>query len=217
MTAPRWIIQALEHAAPAGVMGTDAEALAAALLERLPIEAMVAEFTVFPNSDRSREEATSVVARIARVLSEDDPEVVELTELYQSACKALDAAGVPHAINTAEVYRPLDLAGRIQWLAEQRPLRIDLQRVEAERDGALKLAPELARMTVERDLALRELDATRRMAASAADDLDRERRAHQEVIGEAAATEIRLQTAIDESHRVLVELGKILGPVVTGT
>lgn len=126
MTAPRWIHAALDAVCQADtrmvVSTVDADDLATALLERLPLEALA---NAVPSA---------VVANVVRVLGEDH-DVVTIAELYQGATRALDAAGAPYAVNTAEVYRPLDLVGRIRWLAEQRPTRLDLQRVEVERDA----------------------------------------------------------------------------------
>jgi hypothetical protein len=131
MTAPRWIAEALDASLTRRDEEADvsADELAAALIERLPIEAMYAAGCALRPEERT---VMGIVRAAMGVLSDGDPEVVELTELYQAASRALDDAGVPYAVNTAEVY----LAGRIRWLAEQRPTRLDLQRVEAERDLA---------------------------------------------------------------------------------
>lgn len=138
MTAPRWIAEALDvalNASDDAIGRVDYDGIATALLERLPLEAIACEV---PRAldDIADGMHGRVVADIMRVLTDGDPDVATLTELYQGASKALDAAGVPYAVNTAELYRPLDLAGRIQWLAQQRPTRLDLQRAEAERDAA---------------------------------------------------------------------------------
>lgn len=136
VTAPRWISEALDAAAPAGVMGTDADALAAALIERLPIEAMVAGLAAFEGGGWMRPEAYKGVTAIVRMLTDGDPEVVQFTELYQDAAKALDAAGVPYGEDRDGVHVFFELGSRIRSLAAQRPIRLDLQRVEAERDLA---------------------------------------------------------------------------------
>lgn len=180
MTAPRWISEAFDAARPEE-RDMDADDLSAALIERLPLEAMTAEIRVrcadyhrlaehcpdtWPGDDTfplPPDVSAGIVARIAGVLSDGDPEVVELAKLYQGACRALDAAGVPYAIDVEPdhlkieavpgeltLHKPveteqvpshsasqlIDLAGRIRWLAQQRPTRLDLERVEAERDLA---------------------------------------------------------------------------------
>jgi hypothetical protein len=141
VTAPRWISEALAASWDGLSMGDvpGFDDIARELLERLPIDAMrAAALTSLDDvaANRPAEQHSAIATTaIVRVLSDGDPEVVELTELYQAASKALDDAGVPYAVNTAEVYRPLDLAGRIRWLAQQRPTRLELQRVEAERDA----------------------------------------------------------------------------------
>lgn len=164
VTAPRWIAEALDACGVIADKCTDD--IAKALIERLPIEAMVTAATMSMHGDgvTDRAVAREAVANIMRILTDGDPEVVELTELYQGACRALDAAGVPYAIDAeiqphimikttigetaphkpAEVHhvpaRPctlqLGLAGRIQWLAQQRPTRIELQRLQAELQAA---------------------------------------------------------------------------------
>lgn len=138
MTAPRWIAEAIEAAYE---NGPGDGKLATALIERLPLEAIAAELV----RERSTDRDASLMA-IVRVLTDGDPEVVSLTELYQGACKALDDAGVPYASSVGELgamvtlgpAEPLDLADRIRWLAQQRPTRLELQRVEAERDWMSK-------------------------------------------------------------------------------
>lgn len=135
MTAPRWIVEALEAERDMrrGEGQPDPHYVATALIERLPIEAMARSLAMGPDSPE-------IVARIVRVLTDGDPEVVELAELYQGASRMLDAAGVPYELALTDDGDPqvvrLNLAGRILWLVEQRPTRLDLQRVEAERDAA---------------------------------------------------------------------------------
>lgn len=153
MTAPRWIAEAIE-AVTATVRGgevfqdipiIDAERLPAALIEHLPLEAMVDAIAVLPST---REACISLVAKVVNVLTDGDPEVVELTALYQNACRVLDEAGVPYASSVDELggmvtIRPaeaLDLADRIRWLAQQRPIRAELESAQATR----KLAEETA-------------------------------------------------------------------------
>lgn len=122
MTAPRWISEAIEASAtlvtPELISATTKE-----LLERLPIEAItvVLRGIVGPAGLTALEQPGSL-ASIVSALTDGDPEVVELTELYQGACRALDAAGVPYdrALTDdgdLQVVR-LNLAGRIQWLAQ---------------------------------------------------------------------------------------------------
>ena len=158
MTAPRWFIQATEAAlldynptdVPGVVPGVDE--LAAQLIEHLPIEAMTLEI-------RSRIAGVAgltgdwvgVVAGLAvlgavRALT-GDHEVITLTELHHDACRALDAAGVPYAEeyddNGETLAMPFNLAGRIRWLAKQRPTALELKRVTAERDAAERELAEL--------------------------------------------------------------------------
>jgi hypothetical protein len=140
--APRWIAEAID----AGVLGVSSRRLAAALIERLPIEAMMADIrqriagVAGITGDWIGAVAGLAMSGAVHVLTDGDPEVVELAELYLGACRALDMAGVPYAAAYADdgdqQVMPLNLAGRIRWLAQQRPTRLDLQRVEAERDVA---------------------------------------------------------------------------------
>lgn len=134
MTAPSWILDAL--------MNSDLEEsldrIANELLERLPIVDISNALDLPTKAEALR----GVVAALSR-----NAEVVKLTELYQDACRALDAAGVPYStlppgpmVHDAEGYpaaEPLSLAGRIRWLAQQRPTALELQRVTTERDHAL--------------------------------------------------------------------------------
>jgi hypothetical protein len=146
VTAPRWISEALAASWDGLSMGDvpGFDDIARELLERLPIDAMrAAALTSLDDvaANRPAEQHSAIATTaIVRVLSDGDPEVVELTEIYQGASKALDAAGVPYAVATSDsegndCNRELDLASRIRWLAQQRPNRLDLQRVEAERDA----------------------------------------------------------------------------------
>jgi hypothetical protein len=176
VTAPRWIAEAIEAATEhhRGEVFADLrlirdEKLAAALIERLPVEAMAASVLIscwdvdqltracphtweaadaaFPPPARVQ---ADIAARIARVLADGDPEIVTLTDLYQSACRALDAAGVPYAAAYADdgdqQIMPLNLVGRIRWLAQQRPTRLELQRLQSDRDAQIEL-----RATAERE------------------------------------------------------------------
>lgn len=148
MTAPRWIAEALAVADPA-----DDDVIAAALLERLPIEAMRLAL------DRWTDRHTAL-ARIVAALTEGDPEVMQLAELYQGASKALDEAGVPYAIEGCAL---MDMQRRIRWLAQQRPTRLELQRVEAERDSKASQLEELSKMftglSKERDRLVADLES----------------------------------------------------------
>lgn len=146
MTAPRWIVDALGDAYDMrGRPGRSADKIATALMERLPIEAMIDAIAGPPST---RDTCTTLIAKIIAALCDGDPEVVSFTELYQDACRALDDAGAPYAIDaesspdlaiesTAGEMTPrkpvevshvpahratiqLDLAGRIRWLARQR-------------------------------------------------------------------------------------------------
>lgn len=141
MTPPRWIVEAFEiMMAGPGVGDPEVETLAAALIERLPLEAMrqAAQDALDEVADNRPAEQHAAIATtaIVRLLTDGDPEIATLTELYQGATRALDAAGVPYATGGDDGQIPvrLNLYGRILWLIEQRPTRIDLQRVEAERD-----------------------------------------------------------------------------------
>lgn len=189
MTAPRWIAEAIAAASDGLTMGDSpgVEELATALIERLPLEALAVEL----DRERSADRDASLMAMV-RVLTDGDPEVVELTELYQSACLALDEAGVPYASERVDsdeasatfgskFSESLNLADRIRWLAQQRPTRLDLQRVEAERDDfrsdaihARALAQEIGKrdaaiqaLTLERDQ-LRTMSRAKKPAKAAA-------------------------------------------------
>lgn len=181
MTAPRWIAEALDAAAPAGTAGMSNEALARELIERIPLAAIEQALRGIQHGDWSG----GVLAVIIGALT-DDLEVVTLTELYQGACRMLDAAGVPYERGLTDDGDPqvmrLNLAGRIQWLAEQRPTRLDLQRSEAERDQL------------------------RKMYEGASADLDRERREHQDAEASAANREIGLRTALEGARERIVAL-----------
>lgn len=201
MIAPRWISEAIDVAYD---NGPGDGKLAAALIERLPIEAMIDAIAVLPST---REACISLVAKVAHVLTDGDPEVVELTELYQDACRALDEAGVPYAIDVevpasimiestigdlaphkpAEVREvpahpgslQMGLPDRIRWLVSERPTRLELQRVEAERDQL------------------------RTMYECASDDLDRARSAHQEADAAASNREIKLTVDLETARAEL--------------
>lgn len=123
MTAPRWITEALDAAcegARHSMTDVRKDAVAAALTERLPIEAMA----------HAAGDDLGLVSEIVRVLTDGDPEVVLLAELYQGACKALDEAGVPYAIEGCAL---TDMQRRIRWLAQQRPTRAELDAAQATR------------------------------------------------------------------------------------
>lgn len=224
--------------------------VAAALIERLPIEAMIDSATVSVHGDLAtdRRVARDVVTAIVKLLADGDPEVVELTELYQGASKALDDAGVPYAdpianltadeireavhasmpagvavfarapnetddqlrarikagdgaipedvkaafrgAATAAMSRPLDLAGRIRWLAQQRPTRLDLQRVLSDRDAQLELRAAAER---ERDAARREVDDLKERLLKAETERD-------------ALLELRGRAAVREEQRPVPEI-----------
>jgi len=169
VTAPRWIAEALdalvltddvvtmlpgESATLNGryrLLPEAIETAARALIERLPVEAMakagceavIAHHAQPMTNPGIHGAAIAMVTRMISVLADGDPEVVELTELYQGAVKVLNEVGVPYAVDerrddtglsgpmrTGQLH--LDLAARVRWLAQQRPTRLDLQRVEAE-------------------------------------------------------------------------------------
>jgi hypothetical protein len=170
VTAPRWISEAIE--ASGEMLGPSNDEIAKQLIERLPLEAMrrAALDALDEVAANHPAEQHSVIAltAIVGVLTDGDPEVVELAELYQGACRALDAAGVPYAVDVeppqhlaiesasgemtlhkvVQVHevpahpasQRLDLAGRIRWLAQQRPIRLELESAQA----TCKLAEELA-------------------------------------------------------------------------
>lgn len=176
MTAPRWIVDAIEacESAAPGVLHVDQ--LPTALIERLPLEALRGAVQIKAADAQAVYDAgpkmwwgdetfappprviAEIVGRVVCVLTDGDPEVVELTELYQDACRALDDAGVPHAQEPDDgPTEQLNLAARIRWLAQQRPTRLDLQRVEAEREVLRNKVDEIyaseRALTVERDRA----------------------------------------------------------------
>ncbi|HSR79130.1 MAG TPA: hypothetical protein VLN57_21330 [Xanthobacteraceae bacterium] len=172
MTAPRWITEAVE--ASGGIINLDDADLARALIERLPLEAIGAVCRRIDDAARSLhpEAASAGAVEIVRVLTDGDPEVVQLTELYQGACRVLDEAGVPYAydheqqvvetlVNGIEVVidtaQPLEIAGRIRWLVQQRPIRAELDSARATQ----KLAEEMAtKYMAERDEARAKLGST---------------------------------------------------------
>lgn len=224
MTAPRWIAEALEASlSRADAPGNPDGILAAALIERLPLEAMVRAIAM--GSD-----GPELIRRVVQVLTDGDPEVVQLTELYQGACKVLDGAGVPYAQSPSEGQdaQPIDLAGRIRWLAQQRPTRLELQRVEAERDqargemsavhGFLRSAhealdaagvaqsPSESQHMLDSALGRRvralayERDQLRKMYEGASADLDRERTRHQEDLASRDAEIVKLAAERDAAR-----------------
>lgn len=223
MTAPRWISDAIEAGYDMRQGGDpDVDRIAAALIERLPLEAMVTALASFEGGGWMRPETVKMAATVMRVLSDGDPEVVELAELYQGACRALDAAGVPYAVDAEEAHleigavsgemslrkpveveqvpahpaqQRLDLAGRIRWLAQQRPTRIDLARVEAERDLARTMHQDAERAFA---AAMTERDAARA-------DLARERREHEEAENAGSNRELELRTMEDQIQRKVVD------------
>jgi hypothetical protein len=175
VTAPRWIAEALDACSPIGTSAI-ADTVAAALIERLPINEMARAM-----ADAEANRADQLVS-IVRVLSDGDPEVVELTELYQAASKALDDAGVPYAAAYADdgdqQVMQLNLAGRIRWLAQQRPTKLALEgavasceeyrqalmvtgnklkQVEAERDSLVALDRQAESLAEQRLLTINEL------------------------------------------------------------
>lgn len=142
MTAPLWISRALDACSPIPTTGIT-DRVAESLLEHLPVEeirrvirkriAGVAGIT----GDWIGAIAGSVTEGAVNVLAGDiNHDVVTVTELYNKAAKALDAAGVPYAEDDRT---PMMLQQRIAWLAARRPTILTLQRVEAERDTALSL------------------------------------------------------------------------------
>jgi hypothetical protein len=154
MTAPRWIAEALYEAiGQPGRWESLRAAVAKQLVERLPLEAMtIAIRARIAGVGGITGDWISAIAGLAAAgamlaLTDGDPEVVQLTELYQGACRVLDEAGVPQAVDERRDdtglsgpprtgRHQLDLAARIRWLVQQRPTRLELQRVEAERDVA---------------------------------------------------------------------------------
>lgn len=206
MTSPRWILEPIEAfeltddlmqllgttGGPYVMLPATAERLVAAIIEHLPLEEMAEHMAKALELNGYKWEASRpAMYGVVDALTNGNSEVMQLAELYQGACKALDEAGVPYALDLAADGKetPLHLAGRIRWLAQQRPIRAELEAVEATRDGAIKLAAdrseELARITAERD-------HTRLMHEGAAADLDAERKRHQATIDEFAKGELEL-------------------------
>jgi hypothetical protein len=139
VSVPKWIEEAIEVCYVDNDF--DESRLPAALLERLPIEAMARAAAFAPEVDTKipavlrLATARRVVVNAVSALADGNVDVITLTLLYQCASSALDRAGVPYA-NDDEVPKPLDLTARIRWLAMQRPTRLELARVEAERNEA---------------------------------------------------------------------------------
>jgi predicted nucleic acid-binding Zn-ribbon protein len=107
---------------------------------------------------------------------------------------ALRAAGVPRA---GEADLELSAADRIRWLADQRDDKELAREREAKETNrwageARTLSLAATQALAERDEAIAERDQLRRMHDSVSADLDRERREHQEAMGEAAARELKL-------------------------
>lgn len=163
-TSPGWIVEAM------GEIGAIDPALEAhwvrVLTEHLPIR-QIADVVHDYIDDESL--VNKISRGIIRELTSDSV-ATTLTDLYQNAARALDTAGVPYGIDQHDPARgageppgPLDLAGRIRWLARQRPTAIELVRVEAERDAA---RDELVAVTAQRDA----LDAVASKAAQDRDD-----------------------------------------------
>lgn len=189
MTAPRWIVEAYAAACEPLSMGDSpgVDELATQLIERLPLEHMAKHIAqALAVNGYPWEASRPAMHGVMHALTDGDPEVVTLAELYQGACRMLDAAGVPYERGLTDDGDPqvmrLNLAGRILWLVEQRPTRLDLQRVEAEREQL------------------------RKMYEGASADLDRERREHQEAEGAAANREIGLRTALDGARERIAAL-----------
>lgn len=153
MTVPKWIEEALTEATSFPDGEVDAALLTAALIDRLPLERMIRAAAFGPYVDTDvptvlrMEAARRIVCAAVAEMADGDADTVILTALYQDACRALDVAGVPYA-NADEVPVPLDLTARIRWLAMQRPTRLDLQRVEAEKDEA---RDDVAKLQSQRD------------------------------------------------------------------
>lgn len=171
MTAPRWIRDSIDGQwAGNDVDDKDAEEFARELMEHLPIEAMVSAAATGHEVDLNiplplrTVAARRFVTAAVRALT-DDAETISLTELYRDASRALDAAGAPYAVDGVM----LSLVDRIAWLTAQRPMRLELQRVEAERDIARQehteasaaFAQSIADASIERDRLAGERDQLR--------------------------------------------------------
>jgi hypothetical protein len=189
VTAPRWIAAAMDDEL-FELDDSERADFARSLIERLPINEMARAM-----ADAEANRADQLVS-IVRVLSDGDPEVVELTELCQAASKALDDAGVPYAAAYADdgdqQVMQLNLAGRIRWLAQQRPTKLALEGAVASceeyRQALMVTGNKLKRVEAERESFRADVIHVRAIA---------------EVIGQRDATIKSLTAERDEAQRML--------------
>lgn len=184
---PTWIADALAAAVCSIGRMRDAEpeALTRELATRFPIDEMVraacrALAGVIGDGQTERDLARDVTAAIVDALT-TEPDALDLTASHQRAARVLDVAGVPYADDTAERYKIFDLADRVTWLAQQRPIG-----ARADQDIA-KIAEQHAKIG---DLTA-ELIEARRLCGIGADELIRERaeREQDRIAGLATAAE----------------------------
>jgi hypothetical protein len=179
---PTWISQAwasavLKH----GGLLTIAD-LTQELIARLPVEAISEAL----DHSTKAEALEGVMAALSR-----DSNTVRLAEVWYSACRVLDAAGVPHhEPATVELvagraplpgFRPLDLAGRCQLLVQELARRQRLldegererQVLVDQRDQARatirELTDSLGEVSDQRDSLIDERDMARQGLAKASD------------------------------------------------
>lgn len=228
-TTPRWIAEAVESVStPAsdalgGIRFCPSGELSAALIERLPLEAITLAAVMNPPEARC--------AAIIAALTEDAAEAVRHVDPIHDVARVLDESGVPRLTdvvvrirllvrwaNQRELAREREAKEANRWAGEARAANTLLGRINhmigvantALIDAGAPMGDDLE--TEQGVIWLhRELMATRRQRDGAADDLHRERCAHQEAASEAAARELRLTEERDAALARVAELERRIG------